>query len=106
MAALYGVDGFFDLQRQNEYYGTPELWPMDLAFIGLMVGLPAVLMVKRKGYVSAGVLCFTALINIAGIWQEVAAGNELYDSGAIIWHLLALVLFARAGLHLWKTRKS
>lgn len=106
MAVLYGIDGFMDFQRQNDYYGTPEVWPMDLAFISVVVGLPAFLMFKRKGYVSAGVLCLTALMNIGGIWQEVAAGNELYEPGAIIWHLIALAVFVRAGLHLWKARNS
>ncbi len=105
MAAVYGIDGFLDFQRQNEYYGTPEIWPMDLAFIGVVVWLPAFLMLKRKGYVSAGALCLTALMNVGGIWQEVAAGNEMYASSSIIWHLIAFGVFARASWSLWKNRK-
>ena len=105
-AMIYGLQGLGDLQAQNEYYGTPENAPLTFLFIMVVVGLPTFLMSKRKGYISAGVLCGVALVNLFGVSAEISAGNELYSEGAVLWHLLASLLFARAAWHLWKNRKS
>ncbi len=105
-ATLYGLHGFFDLQSQNEMYGTPEAWPIALAFIGLMVWLPAVLMYMRKGYISAASLCLPALMNCIGIWDEVSAGNELFHPSSILWHAFAMIIFARATWSNWSNRSS
>lgn len=105
-AVFYGLDGLAEFAEMNEMMGTPEYFIYDAAFIGVAVGLPTILMLWRRGYVSAGVLSAVAIINALSSYQAMQAGNPMYDASSVIYNLFFLAAFGRAAWYLWKSRKA
>ena len=105
-AIFYGIGGITDFAEMNDRMGVPENTPMDALFVTALVGIPTALMVKRNGYVSAGVLCGIAIMNAVSCYAEVQAGNPYYDGGSVVYNLFFLGIFAHAAWHLWKARKA
>ena len=105
-AIFYGISGISEFAEINDRMGVPENTPMDALFVTALVGIPTALMLKRNGYVSAGLLCGIAIMNAVSCYAEMQAGNPYYNGGSVVYNLFFLGIFAHAAWHLWKTRKE
>ena len=103
-AGLYGLQGFHEFSQINEEAGIEEMALYDAGFLLLILGLPAFLMLKRKGFVSAGVLCAVAAFNSWACYTAWQAGAPMYDIGSVISNLFFLGMFGRAAWYLWQNR--
>ncbi len=104
-AIWYGLGGIFGQARINEAAGIPEATFGSTLYILVGFGLPALLMVWRRGLVSAGIVCGLTLINTITTFNGMNAGLPGYTIFAVLTHVFFLSIFARGFATLWSERK-
>ena len=105
-ATWYGFGAISSAFEHNAAMGTHERAMIDAAWVLATVGVPTALMIFRKGYVSAAVLTFFAIVN--GVFAFIAnqSGYDMADGSTLVSHLIFAAIFAGAAWALWKRRKS
>lgn len=105
-AVWYGAGGITEMAQLNEQMGAPELTAGTTLYVLLVFGLPSVLMITRRGYVSAGIMCLVAIMNMMASIEGMNAGLPGYDIVSVLTNVFFLSIFARAAASLWKHRNA